>query len=347
MKSLANVLVVGYGVVGKRVADAVSLQEDMNVCGIVDVSPETLVTVAAERGFPIYAADHSAADLFKEGGISVAGLLEDALNACDVVVDTTPKGVAQANIERYRKLDVPFLVNGGERAGSAEVSFNALANYSEALKASSVRVVSCNTTALCRLLVAIRTLPLERAFVVAIRRAADPVRTSRGPINAIIPSLGGLSHHAADVQEVMPHVDIQSVAVKVSSTLSHVHVLRLEFSSPIARTEILSAIERTPRLAIISGKRGILSNAHALEWARDRLRPRGDLWEVAVWEDSLYCEGREAVLMYCVHMESIAVPENIDAIRAMLAQEQDAGRSISTTDKALGCYKQGADYPGY
>lgn len=49
--------VVGYGVVGKRVADGVALQPDMELVGIADVAPTSLVAVSADREFPLFAAD--------------------------------------------------------------------------------------------------------------------------------------------------------------------------------------------------------------------------------------------------------------------------------------------------
>lgn len=40
-----------------------------------------------------------------------------------------------------------------------------------------------------------------------------------------------------------------------------------------------------------------------------------------------------------VHNEAIAIPENIDAIRAMTGLERDAKRSVQKTDEALGIRK--------
>lgn len=48
-------VVNGYGVIGKRVADAVALQEDMALAGVADVVHDYRLQVAAQRAFPIYA----------------------------------------------------------------------------------------------------------------------------------------------------------------------------------------------------------------------------------------------------------------------------------------------------
>lgn len=46
-----RVAVNGYGVIGKRVADAVALQEDMALAGVADVVHDYRLQVAAQRAF--------------------------------------------------------------------------------------------------------------------------------------------------------------------------------------------------------------------------------------------------------------------------------------------------------
>lgn len=344
-QSKARVLIVGYGVVGKRVADAVARQKDMEVAAVVDVSPSALVHLAADKGFAIYAANLDAAASFASAGIETKGTLSDALKDCDLVIDMSPGGVATDNVILYKRASKPFILNGGEKSGSAIASFSALANYCQAIGAASVRVVSCNTTALCRVLVAVESVAaIDEVFVAAVRRAADPVKTSKGPINAIVPTLGGLSHHGPDVQEVLPHIRIRTMAVDVPTTLSHVHLLHVKFQNLIARNQIVEALRRTPRVWLVRGEEGVLSSAHVMELGKDLLRPRGDVWEVVVWADSIHIEPKELFVTYCVHMESIVVPENVDCVRAMLNLQDSAGKSIQATDKALGCYQESADY---
>lgn len=48
-----KVAINGYGVIGKRVADAVAAQEDRALAGVADVVTDCRLRVAAERGFPI------------------------------------------------------------------------------------------------------------------------------------------------------------------------------------------------------------------------------------------------------------------------------------------------------
>lgn len=76
---------------------------------------------------------------------------------------------------------------------------------------------------------------------------------------------------------------------------------------------------------------------------RDLKRPRGDLWEVAIWEDILTVQGNQAYYVYQVDNQAIVIPENVDAIRALTGIERDAERSITKTNDALGIF--GTDLP--
>ena len=54
-----------------------------------------------------------------------------------------------------------------------------------------------------------------------VRRAADPGDSNKGPINAIKPVLKVPSHHGPDVMTVKPEIEINSLAVAVSTIKSH------------------------------------------------------------------------------------------------------------------------------
>jgi glyceraldehyde-3-phosphate dehydrogenase (NAD(P)) len=81
---------------------------------------------------------------------------------------------------------------------------------------------------------------------------------------------------------------------------------------------------------------GLVALNSTLEMMADLGRPRGDMWEVGLWEDSLTVNGNEAFYNYQVYNQAIVVPETIDAIRALTGIEQDGRRSIAKTDKAMG-----------
>lgn len=76
----------------------------------------------------------------------------------------------------------------------------------------------------------------------------------------------------------------------------------------------------------------------AIELMRDLRRPRGDMWEVALWEDVLTVDGDELYYTYQVDNQAIVIPETIDAIRALTSMVEDGRESIRLTDEALGVH---------
>lgn len=100
-QSRIRVAVNGYGVIGKRVADAVCLQPDMELVGVADIVSDYRIRVAAERTYPVFASTPEARSEMEGAGVPVAGGLDDLLAGVDVVADCTPKKVAATNRSRY------------------------------------------------------------------------------------------------------------------------------------------------------------------------------------------------------------------------------------------------------
>ncbi|MCH8329457.1 MAG: type II glyceraldehyde-3-phosphate dehydrogenase, partial [Nanoarchaeota archaeon] len=139
--------VVGYGTIGKRVADAIRFQKDMKLVGVTGYTYSYKMEVAAKKRIKIFAMD--GIEDFKKNGINPAGDVNNLLDEADIVVDCTPKKIGKENKEKYylpKKLKAIF--QGGEKHEVAEASFVAQCNYDEALNKNYVRVVSCNTTGL-------------------------------------------------------------------------------------------------------------------------------------------------------------------------------------------------------
>lgn len=326
----------GYGTIGKRVAWAVTLQPDMELVGIVKTKPNWETLSAVKRGLRTYTLKENMRE-FHARGIEIHGTIEDLLNSVDVMVDATPGDVGATYKKLYESFGRKAVFQGGEEPEVAEVSFNALVNYGEALGKNYVRVVSCNTTGLLRIIHAISRLGrIKRVRGFIARRAADLKEIKKGPIEGIIldPSKPP-SHHALDVNTVIKDLDIITYAVVVPTTLAHVHTLQFMLERAVSHDEVLDALANTPRILLVDG--GLLkSTAELRELARDLGRPQGDIYENVVWSDSVLVRGDEVMLTYAVHQEAIVVPENIDAIRAITRLKERAEDSIKITDETLG-----------
>jgi len=332
-----KVAINGYGTIGKRVADAVAAQDDMRVVGVAKRRPTYEVRTALAKGYPFYTVTEENRADFKKRGLEVAGLLPEMIEAADIVVDCTPEDVGAENKPLYAKAGRPVIYQGGEEAEVAEASFNAAANYSEAWGKRAVRVVSCNTTGLCRTLFPLyRELGIEDVFAVMVRRAVDPQDAKKGPVNAITPALKVPTHHGPDVRTVIHDLPIQTMAVVVPSTLMHLHAVAVRLKKDVTAKDVLALWERTPRVRLVDGGEEVKSTSHVMELARELGRPRSDMYEIVVWRDGTSVSGRRLYYYQAVHQESDVVPENVDAIRSMLKSEDDGRKSIARTDKAMG-----------
>lgn len=118
----------GYGVIGKRVADAVNIQPDIRLVGVADVVADYRIKLAEERGYAVYGSTPGAVQALGDAGLRAAGVLEDLLRAVDVVVDATPKKVGQPTKPVYETAEVKVIFQGGEKHELAGTSLVAQAN---------------------------------------------------------------------------------------------------------------------------------------------------------------------------------------------------------------------------
>lgn len=331
------VAINGYGTIGKRVADAVSAQPDMTVAGVAKTSPNHEAVRAVDRGYDLYTAIPERVDQFEAAAIETAGPVADLVTAADVVVDATPSGVGADNRALYEEHDTPAIFQGGEDADVAEVSFTARANYDAAIGADYVRVVSCNTTGLCRLLAPLQeAYGVDRVRTTLVRRGGDPSQSSRGPINDILPDPVTIpSHHGPDVQTVLPDVNIDTLGLKVPATLMHMHSVNISLKSNPDSDAVRDRLADEDRLLIVPETWDIDGTGALKEYALDRGRPRGDLWENGIWGESITVEDGDLYLFQAIHQESDVVPENVDAIRA-ITETADAAESVARTNDHLG-----------
>lgn len=336
---MKSVGINGYGTIGKRVADAVNCQDDMQIVGVTKRTPDFEAQMAVEKGYDLYISAPEREGMFKDAGIEISGTIDDLYDQLDIIVDCTPGGIGAKNKENiYQEKGLKAIFEGGEKHEQIGKSFNSFTNYDDSLGADYVRVVSCNTTGLCRTLKPIDDLAgVKKVRAVMVRRGADPGQIKSGPINAIVPNPPTVpSHHGPDVQTVMYGLDITTMALLVPTTIMHQHNLMVELDKSVGVDDVIDKLENTSRVLLLEAEKGMGSTAQVMEFARDIGRSRGDLFEIAVWKESLNIVDNELFYMQAIHQESDVVPENVDAIRAMLELESDPEKSIEKTNKAMG-----------
>ncbi|HZW58162.1 MAG TPA: type II glyceraldehyde-3-phosphate dehydrogenase [Nitrososphaerales archaeon] len=338
--NLIRVAVNGYNVIGRRVADAVAAQPDMQLIGVAKVKADYKARSAVKKGYKVYAADEKGRKNFDEAGIQCFGLSRDLVREADIVIDATPEDIGRQNKPMYEELGKKAIFQGGEDHELAGLSFVAQCNYDKARGKQFARVVSCNSTALCRVLHALDGgFGVAKANVVIARRAADPDESGKGPIDSVVLDPASIpSHHGPDVNTVLPNFPVVSMAMKIPTTHMHLHslIVSMKDGSSLSENKIIDELGSSPRIMFVTSKKdGFKSTANIMDMAREMGRPRNDVYEAVIWKDSIKVLGREVYLFMAVHQEAIVTPENIDAIRAMNAM-MSKDDSIRTTNHALG-----------
>jgi len=336
MDNKIKIGIVGFGTIGKRIADAVQLQNDMELVGVTGRTYNYRIQLAKDKGIKIYPFP-GYEDELAQNGIQFAGTFDDLLDNVDIIVDCSPKPYGKENKEKYYlPKGVKAIFQGGEKSDAGEVSFVAQCNYNEALNKNYVRVVSCNTTGLSRTLNAIDKLyGIKKCQAMLVRRGTDPHDVKKGPLDAVVPTLKLPSHHGPDVQTVMPNLDIFTTAIIVPTTIMHMHSVNVQLQNPASKEEVLELLKNTQRVRIVRNAEKVNSTAAIMELAKDLGYKRGDMMDICVWDDSVNVYGNELYFMQAVHQESDVVPENIDAIRAMMGF-QDKEFSMRMTNQSLG-----------
>ena len=340
MADLKNIRVAvnGFGVIGKRVAAAVAVQEDMSMAGVSDVVTDWRAHMVTRNGFLLFGATTAHAGAMRESGLDVTGTLDELLGQADVVVDCTPKRIAAKNIEVYRRRGLKFILQGGETHSATGHSFVAESNYASALDREATRVVSCNTTSIVRTLTTLKRAGLlQRARGTLLRRATDPWESHEsGIMNTLVPEPEIPSHQGPDAQSVDPDLDVVTMAVKVPETLAHLHYWSVQMTRPARKEAVLDAFRSSSRIALINTGDGLVALNSVKELMADRGRSHDNLYEVALWADMLRVQGDELFYAYMVDNQAIVIPETIDAIRALSGTVKDASESITRTNAALG-----------
>ena len=339
-----KVAINGFGTIGKRVADAIDAQEDMEIVGVTKTAPSFGCELAVKRGFPLYCTfdDNQKISLFANKGYDCKGGLSDLLSIADIVIDCSPGKMGADNLAKYISADVKYIFQGGEKHSLTGISYTSSANHAANLNAQGTRVVSCNTTGLSRTLIPLfdhcGSLKVECTL---IRRAADPGNSTKGPINAIKPVLQIPSHHGPDIMTVKPEIEINSLAVAVPTTLMHVHsiIADLPEGHGLTTDKVIEMWKNSPRVIVMNGKDDrIPTTAEVMEMARDIGRKWGDLHEIFVWDDGVKLVGNRLYYFQAIHQESDVIPENVDCVRALMGTETDWKASVAKTDSAISEY---------
>jgi glyceraldehyde-3-phosphate dehydrogenase (NAD(P)) len=333
-----KVAVVGYGVIGQRLADGVNKQEDMELVGVVDVAPTLSIRALYDSGSPydIYVVDDSMKEAFEKEGIPVKGNINDILSKADIILDAAPAGIGGKNKVLYLKAGKRAIFQAGEKDEVADVFFHGYANYDKGIGAKYLKLTSCNTTGFIRAVDCIdKEVGVERVVVTIIRRSADPGDTNRGVVDlALVEKVP--NHQAKDLMKIMPHVDATGALVHVPTTHGHIITLVVTPKKKISVEDALKVFEEHPRIKVVEIEKGFNSNTALFRYARDKGNKRADMYEIAVFKEMVALSGDNLFFTINIPQEAVVTPETIDGIRASLKLQTDWKEAVSLTNKYLG-----------
>jgi glyceraldehyde-3-phosphate dehydrogenase (NAD(P)) len=334
---MVKVGVVGYGTIGQRLADGVALQKDMELVGVADVGLTLPVRALRERGMPykLFNALPESAKLFEEVSIPISGDLKDLVQSVDIILDATNAGVGAKNKELYKRLGRKAVFQGGENNSVAEVFFHGYANYEKGIGKQFLKLTSCNTTGLIRAVDCLdRTVGVEKTAVTIIRRVADPGDYHRGLTNALQVDKAP-NHQCVDLMTIMPHIAATGILVHTPITHGHIITAVVTPKMNITVEKALEYFRSHPRIRVISLKDGFLGNASLFKYARDLGNPRGDMYEIALWEESVVMSGDDIMFAINIPQEAVVIPESLDAIRASMVMQEKKDEAVAKTNEYL------------
>lgn len=333
--------VAGYGVIGQRLADGVALQKDMELVGVADVAPTLAVRALHEKGMPyaLYLANNDKLAEFNALGIKVSGTMEEMVAKCDIILDSSPGGIGAKNKELYQKMGKKAIFQGGEKNSVADVFFHGYANYDMGLNKDFLKLTSCNTTGLIRSVDCLdKAFSIDRVAITIIRRVADPGDYHRGLTNALQIDKAP-SHQAVDLMTIMPHVEATGILVHTPVTHGHIITVVATGKEKITKDMALAAFKKHPRIRVVRMEDGFLGNASLFRYARDLGNPRGDMYEIALWEESIVETGNSIMYAINIPQEAVTIPESIDAVRAAMNMQSNSLDATKETNKYLGIGK--------
>ncbi len=334
---MIKVGIAGYGVIGQRLADGVALQKDMELVGVADIAPTLSIRALAERGMPydLYLVDGADKEAFDKLGIKTAGSFDDLVSKVDVMLDSAPGGVGIKNKEVYKAKGVKAVFQGGEKDEVADVFFHGYANYDAGVDQQFLKLTSCNTTGLIRAVDCLdKLVGLDRVAITIVRRVADPGDYHRGLTNALLVDKAP-SHQAVDLMSIMPHIEATGILVHTPVTHGHFITVVANGKEKITKEMAIKAFKDHDRIRVVRLEDGFLGNASLFRYGRDLGRPHGDLYEIAIWEDTIVETGDGIMFGLHIPQESVTIPETIDAIRAAAGMQKDGKEGVAETNKYL------------
>jgi glyceraldehyde-3-phosphate dehydrogenase (NAD(P)) len=277
-----NVGFIGFdGTESKRAIPAIhQIKESENIAGEINVLLRTphsraksmlnkFTRMCNVRAFLTNEEDKA---IWENVGAKIEGNYDDFFEESELIVVGTPEGQELSYVEASIAHDCSTVLMGGAHRGEmlsdlekkkAEIPekirddlvrefFFGLENYERFQKAAPklVQCTSCNTTAMCRAVLAAKPLGLCAVLGNLDRRSGDPHNIVKISPNAI--QFGsGIGHQGKDAGTIYKDVKFSVRASKVPTTMPHVHQLNMIFDGEVEPAQYIENLLKTREVVVI------------------------------------------------------------------------------------------------
>ncbi len=331
VKQKVKVFINGYGNIGRRIASALSKDNEIDLLGIAKYTMDEQMLIDLKAKFDIYVPEN----LVHRYKNSITGSIGEAVSECDLVLDAAKEGGGYSNkIKLYEPLRKPAIFQGGEeRHGDravAKMIHNSRVNYDEASGKQYVIQGSCNVSGMGKIIQPLMERfgdEIQRFDVTLVRRWAD-LEDSKEVKDSI--QWDKNPHHQEDVKDFIPRANLFVEAFKVPSRMMHLHQMIVRFGSKSpTKDQILDVFTKEFAVAILNSAKGTADvRMKAIELGFEH----GDTNMVHIHQDVLRTQGETLKIVYSDDQTGLVIPENHLLLQSMIMRRPRL-EAIKRTDE--------------
>jgi glyceraldehyde-3-phosphate dehydrogenase (NAD(P)) len=336
-----QVFINGYGIIGSRLATAITRDRSINLIGIAKYSVDEKTQEAINKGYKVFVPRKLIKE-FRNKNYEISGSIEDAITQSDLVIDASTEGNGIKNKRKYyHPLKKKAIFQGGEdrygRNSVADIVHNSRVNYDKTLEKDSVIQGSCNVTGMGKIiqpLIENFGQSIRRFDVVLVRRWAD-LEDKKEVRDSI--EWDKNPHHQDDLKDFIPSANLYVDALKVPSRMMHLHQMTIRFDGrPPSKDHVLDTFKNEFGVAILNNAKGTGDiRKKAVELRFDH----GDTSMVHIHSELLKIQEDTLKISYSDDQTGMVIPENYMLIQSMLLK-RSRGEAIKQTDKIFNMKKK-------
>lgn len=332
-----KVFINGYGIIGGRLATAVSKDNDTDLVGIAKYSADEKTEEAIKKGYKVF-VPNKLINEFRKKNYDIAGSIEEAVTESDLVIDASSEGNGFKNmIKYYRPLKKKAIFQGGEdrygKKSVANVIHNSRINYEKTLDKEFVIQGSCNVTGMGRIiqpLIEDYGVSIKRFDVNLVRRWAD-LEDKKEVKDSI--EWDKDPHHQDDFKDIIPSINLYVDALKVPSRMMHLHQMTIRFENkPPSIDEVVKIFQDEFGVAILNNAKG---TGDVRKKAIELNFEHGDTSMVHIHSELIRVQDDVLKISYSDDQTGMVIPENYMLIQSML-KNKSRKEALKLADKLFG-----------